>query len=64
MICPICGFDMKEEKTCEKCGFEVVENEQVVESETETDFDALENIEVDFEEVDGEQEVQEDEVSE
>jgi len=64
MICPICGFDMKDEKNCEKCGFELSENEQTLEPETDVDFDSLEKIEVDFEEVDGEQEVQEDEISE
>ncbi|MBQ4155823.1 MAG: hypothetical protein IJD90_03350, partial [Clostridia bacterium] len=64
MICPVCGFDMKEEKTCEKCGFEASENEQTLEPETDVDFDSLEKIKVDFEEVDGEQEVQEDVISE
>ncbi len=49
MICPICGFDMKEETVCEKCGFE----------ETKVDFEALENIKVDFDDVETAEDVEE-----
>ena len=52
MICPICGFEMQDEKTCEKCGFTVKENDQTQEEETVVDFEALEKVEVDLEEVD------------
>ncbi len=59
MICPICGFDMKEELTCEKCGFVVQEH---IDEDASTDFDALEKIEVDFNELENSEVIAEDEV--
>lgn len=71
MICPKCGYDMGEEKVCTVCGFEneeVVEEEleenetEVNETETEVDYNSLEELKVDFDEVDDDTNEEDDEV--
>lgn len=72
MICPKCGFDMGEEKTCEKCGWveesaeiqnnEISEDNSIESEETQADLNSLENINVDFNEVEGTDSEAEDEV--
>ncbi len=57
MICPKCGYDMGDSKSCEKCGY-VFENEE----ENVQNTEVLEDISVDFDETDVSEIENEDEV--
>lgn len=67
MICPICGFDMQDEKTCEKCGWVAEDTEKVAEQpeekaeivENNDEIETIEGLDVDLNEVATDEETQE-----
>ncbi len=67
MICPICGFEMQEEKTCEKCGWVAEETKEAIdqqetnalEVEPEVNSEEVQGLDVDLQGIEDAEEVKE-----